>query len=450
MITGRKGFEGSSQASLIAAMMSFNPPPVSTIQPMASSALDRLVREMPCKIPGRPLAERRRPAQRARMDNRIRLKGRHSRAHRGEASQSRAHMAACGWPGCGAAPLGRWSGSWSICAMNLPQPRVVRFQIPVPDKLNFFFYQLPSVSPDGERIAFTAAASTNRPRQAFRSSPECSNCNGDPRFRCRRPLSLLVARRAPNRIHPLEGLWRKWMSPGGPPVTICSSSGDGATVGGTWNRDGVILSTTRSVVLFRVPAAGGDPKPLRPLAEGETAQRWPQFLPDGNHYLYLSVSNRPDQQGIYVASLDSSERKFIVATNTNAAYLESGQLLFMRGDVLMVQPFDLRNLKLRANRVQSQTTSSWHGNSEGPSRSPASPPLPTVCWCGAQRPILPNPHCSGSIAAARDSVSLARPQTTRTRLSPRTIRNWPSASAIRRPRRATSGSLICCAARGPG
>jgi Tol biopolymer transport system component len=82
------------------------------------------------------------------------------------------------------------------------------------------------------------------------------------------------------------------------------------------------------------------------LAEGETEQRWPQFLPDGNHYLYLSISKRSDQQGIYAASLGSSERKFIVATDANAAYVEPGELLFMRGGVLMAQPFNLRNLKL--------------------------------------------------------------------------------------------------------
>ena len=93
----------------------------------------------------------------------------------------------------------------------------------------------------------------------------------------------------------------------------------------------MILSTTRTGILYRVSASGGDAKPLRPLAEGETVQIWPEFLPDGKHYLYLSLSNRPNQQGIYVASLDSNDRKFIVATNTNADYVQSGQLLFTRG-----------------------------------------------------------------------------------------------------------------------
>lgn len=130
---------------------------------------------------------------------------------------------------------------------------------------------------------------------------------------------------------------------GGPPFTICNCPN---SAGGTWNRDGVILSGNFYGALYRVSAAGGDSNPARPLAEGESAQLWPEFLPDGNHYLYLSLSSHPDQQGIYVASLDSTDRKFIVATGTNAAYVESGQLLFTRGDVLMAQPFNLRSLTL--------------------------------------------------------------------------------------------------------
>jgi len=73
---------------------------------------------------------------------------------------------------------------------------------------------------------------------------------------------------------------------------------------------------------------------------------WPEFLPDGKHYLYLSVGKAPYQQGIYAASLDSNDRTFIVATSTNATWLRSGQLLFTRGSVLMAQPFDIGRLKL--------------------------------------------------------------------------------------------------------
>jgi len=94
-----------------------------------------------------------------------------------------------------------------------------------------------------------------------------------------------------------------------------------------------------------IPASGGDRKLPWPLAAGETAQAYPQFLPDGKHYLYLSGSAQPGKAGIYVNSIDSSDRQFVVATDTNAAYVQ-GQLLFARGNVLMAQPFDSGTLKL--------------------------------------------------------------------------------------------------------
>jgi Tol biopolymer transport system component len=219
---------------------------------------------------------------------------------------------------------------------------MVHFQIPAPDKLNFFFDQIPAVSPDGERIAFTASASVRDTDRLFVRLLNAATATEIPvqgvnvHYPFWSPDGRQIA--FSNR----ETLQRVNVS-GGPPLTICSCNG---ALGGTWNRDGVILSTNTSRLLYRVSAAGGDPKLLRPLAEGETAQMWPEFLPDGKHYLYLSLNNRPNQQGIYAASLDSSERKFIVATNANAAYLQSGQLLFMTGDVLMAQPFDLRSLTL--------------------------------------------------------------------------------------------------------
>jgi serine/threonine protein kinase len=89
MITGRKGFEGSSHASLIASVVSVTPPA------SLDDTADGLTRarpcraKMPCQIPRRPLADRRRSAQRARMDNGDGLTGRRPRTSCGPASQSR-------------------------------------------------------------------------------------------------------------------------------------------------------------------------------------------------------------------------------------------------------------------------------------------------------------------------------------------------------------------------
>jgi Tol biopolymer transport system component len=221
----------------------------------------------------------------------------------------------------------------------------VRFQIPAPDKLSFRWYDIPSVSPDGKRIAFTASADIQG------TVPELFV----------RPVNAEDATEIPIPAGAAGPFWspdgqqiaffssegralQKVDSSGGSPVTICPVGG--GPIGGTWSRDGVILFAQTPGLLYRVNAANGEVKALRPLADGETAQRWPHFLPDGKHYLYLSMSSRADQQGIYAASLDSNERKFIVATNAQAMYVEPGQLLFTRGNVLMAQSFELRDLKL--------------------------------------------------------------------------------------------------------
>jgi serine/threonine protein kinase len=346
MVTGRKSFEASSQASLIAAVMSSNPPPVSTIQPMASTALDRVVRQCLAKSP----------------DDRWQSAGDLQRelewiTETGSKAGIPAPVAARrrnrerpAWIVAGLAGV-LLLASLAMVAHIWKKPGqsvAVRFQIPAPDKLNFHWYDVPAVSPDGERIAFTASTNTTDPNRLFVRSLNAATAT-----EIRIPGSDVVAPFWSPDGRQIgffsRGALQKVDSSGGAPVTVCTFDGEehSASAGGTWNRDGVIIVSRVPGLLYRVDAATGEPKPLRPLAEGETAQRWPQFLPDGNHYLYLSASNRPGQQGIYAASLDSNERKFIVATDARAAYVRPGQLLFMRGDVLMAQPFDLRNLKLQ-------------------------------------------------------------------------------------------------------
>jgi eukaryotic-like serine/threonine-protein kinase len=354
MITGRRSFVGSSSASLIVAVMSTDPPPVSTLQPMATPALDRLVRTCLAKSPDdrwqsardltRELEWITESGSNAGIPAPVAAKRR---------NRERMWQLAAGLAAALLVALLVWNTAHP--RKEPPPAAVVHFQIPAPDNLNFFFYQIPAVSPDGERIAFTAAATALGNQRLFVRPLNAANATeiplpgAEPNYPFWSPDGRQIAfvsgggTRA-GTLQRAGGTLQRVDISGGPPVTICSDCY--AVFGGTWNRDGVILASNRAGVLYRVSASGGDPKPLRPLVEGETGQFWPEFLPDGKHYLYLSLSNRPNQQGIYVASLDSSERKFIVATNTNASYVQSGQLLFMRGDVLMAQPFDLRNLTL--------------------------------------------------------------------------------------------------------
>ena len=100
---------------------------------------------------------------------------------------------------------------------------------------------------------------------------------------------------------------------GGAAIEICDVSGEPR--GGTWNRDGVILFEPHwREGLHRVSAEGGTPEPVTRIDEKrrETTHRWPFFLPDGRHYLYLVASHVAEatsgENAIYLGELGSTDR----------------------------------------------------------------------------------------------------------------------------------------------
>jgi serine/threonine protein kinase/Tol biopolymer transport system component len=140
-----------------------------------------------------------------------------------------------------------------------------------------------------------------------------------------------------------KGKLKKIDASGAPLQTLCDVP---ASRGGTWNRNGVIVFAPGVPgPLYRVSAAGGEPSPMTALDQSrfETSHRWPYFLPDGRHFLYLVRSN---QAGVYVGSLDSKTTKRLLPTAMNVAYAPPGFLLFMRNETLMAQPFDADELEL--------------------------------------------------------------------------------------------------------
>ena len=117
-------------------------------------------------------------------------------------------------------------------------------------------------------------------------------------------------------------------------------------MGGSWNPDGVILfaSNQGGLPIFRVPASGGVPAAATTLGQGETGHARPSFLPDGRHFLYRMGAGVG--ASIYLASLDSSERKLLLKADATPVLYSAGHLLFLRERTLMAQPFDLRRLEL--------------------------------------------------------------------------------------------------------
>lgn len=128
----------------------------------------------------------------------------------------------------------------------------------------------------------------------------------------------------------------------GGPVQAIADAPNGR--GGAWNADGTILYAPDSNgSLFRVSAAGGKPTKVTTLdhAKHHATHRWPTFLPDGKHFLFMvgTTGNDNPSNEVYIGSLDSPDAKAVIAASSNPQYA-SGYLLFRRETSLMAQPFD--------------------------------------------------------------------------------------------------------------
>ena len=128
----------------------------------------------------------------------------------------------------------------------------------------------------------------------------------------------------------------------------------GNQMGGTVNAAGVILfSTIGTKGVQRLPGGGGAAVPATVLdsAQEEVAHLWPRFLPDGRHFLDLSQTLQRDRWAVYVASVDSPERKAILRSEFMAEFAPPNHLLFTRSNALFAQTFDLDRLELTGEPV---------------------------------------------------------------------------------------------------
>jgi len=115
----------------------------------------------------------------------------------------------------------------------------------------------------------------------------------------------------------------------------------GGLRGSAWSEKGVIIyAPNNSSPLFRTPdTPGGTPVPVTKMEKRMSSHRSPSFLPNGNQFLFFGIGTG-DAQGIYLGSLDSTESKFLTASDTAGAYLEPGWLLYMRQGALVARRFD--------------------------------------------------------------------------------------------------------------
>jgi Tol biopolymer transport system component len=358
MVTGRKAFEGKSQASLITAIMGSEPTPLSALAPMAPPALERVVRTCLAKDPedrwqsahdvaaelrwiseagsqaGSPA-----PAV-ARRKNRERL----------TAAVAAAALAIAGWLGFSRARLA-----------TAPSQSVLRTNILLPEKLQL---NNAVISPDGSRLVFSGVDSTGkvqlwvRPLDAYAAAPIAGSEGGILPFWS--PDGRNVGFFADKKLKRVE-------VSGGAPIILLDVDG----VGGAWAPSGEILFNASTGPVYRLPARGGKAEPVTTLDASlhETAHRYPFLLPDGRHFLYLALNasgnSRDPANRIWAGSLDAGPAKPLIPANFNAQYAE-GYLLFIRGGdlggSLLAQPFDPARLETNGDPVTIVDQISLYGD----------------------------------------------------------------------------------------
>ena len=232
-----------------------------------------------------------------------------------------------------------------------PTSHVVRFEIPVPEKVTGIGSF--ALSPDGRNLTFIGAAADGRPQLWVRSldaleSHALEGTDDVYGFPFWSPDSRFIVFAVPGKLKKIE-------VSGAAPITLC----DGPHFwGGSWNRDDTIILGSESGIQ-RLAASGGSPSALTSGAPAVT----PSFLPDGRHFVYLRAGSTESQgnPGLYLGSLDTKPKEQsptrLMPADSSVIFTPSsdpalGYLLFVRGakgagtlGTLVAQPFDTRRFE---------------------------------------------------------------------------------------------------------
>lgn len=354
MATRRKAFDASTQAGLIAAILTAQPPSISEVRVGRDlpPALDHVVERCVAKDP-EDRWQSARDLQRELewiADSGTSMTRTWNRA----ASSRRSRTLVAGT--VAAAAIAAASAALFLrTSKDLPR-EVTRFIVaPPPGSVIPFGEQRTrlALSPDGRTLAFVAFNEGSL--QLWVQS-----------------LESLVARPLPGTegavspfwspdsrylgfFDPVSGELKKIDVVGGPARTICAAAAEGVA---DWGRDNTILLSVFRSGIFRVSGDGGIPTRVTSLDKErrEINHYWPSFLPDGKHFIYLATANATDTTkaipSVYIAALDGTERTQLDRLHSRSVYADPGYLLFEDQGSLFAQTFDLGARRLLGEPVR--------------------------------------------------------------------------------------------------
>ncbi len=334
LVTGQRAFEGKSTAKVVAAIMTTEPPPVTTLSPLTPAALERVIRKCLAKDP----------------EERWQNAGDLASELRWISESGSQSGAAVPVPARSGRKLLRWAVLAVVAAAGIvagfllrrpaSQP-VLRVAVNLPPG-STLIQSGPSaaLSPDGQMLIMTLADADGKAKFWIRSlssdaaQPLAESDGGVYPFWS--PDSQYVG------FFAADGKLRKIAVAGGGHAEAVGGI-PWAIYGGAWNREGMIVFSSGRLGLFQISAGGGTAVKV-PIAEKDLAgYRWPSFLPDGKHVL---VTSNDGSGGIFAVTLATGQVQLVLpGENGPAQYIEPGYLLFLRGGDLLAQPFDARAMR---------------------------------------------------------------------------------------------------------
>jgi len=342
MTTGCRAFEGKSHASLIAALLEREPPPISTLQPMITPALDHVI----CTCLAKDPEARWQTAHDVLVDLKWIAAADSQADLPGPLFARRKSLGLVSWVLLAIVSLFAVTLSIVHFRERPAEVSIVRFRVPLPDKMNMDWESRPMISPDGRRLILCGVASDGVRHLWIRSLDSLTTQllpgTEGASLPFWSPDSRSIGFGAGNRLRRIDAA-------GGVPTTLCDACNPRS---GDWNHDGEILFSTTGGLL-RVSATGGKPTPVLQFhtSRRETDFVGPQFLPDGSHFLYYSQSAGAGKTGIYIGSLNSTETRMLLAAESNVSYVSPGFLIYGRQNALLARPFDAGKLRLTGEPV---------------------------------------------------------------------------------------------------
>jgi serine/threonine protein kinase len=343
MCTGRSAFGGGSRASLIAAIMSSQPAPISSLQPLSPPALDRVVQTCLAKDPD----------ERWQTAHDVRLQLEWIRDAGSQAGIPRIK---------GQGRITRERSAWSVATflfLVVVAISVLRFVAPPARPLRKIMFSLEpptgykanpdgiaALSPDGSQVAYAVLDPKGKQSLWVRALDSLSPRRLEGSESSAEYYSFVWTPDGKAVVALIEGKLMRLSTIGGANEVLCDKFDAHPS---TINRDGTILAwTAPPTKIISVSSSDCTERYKSPsdVSGSDVKFGYPHFLPDGNHFLFAAIRKNKHHE-VLLGSLSDSKTRVLVGNGSDPKYVDSGYILFSRVGYLMAQKFD----------VESNTTS---------------------------------------------------------------------------------------------